>query len=51
MKIVITIQDTKDGQISVLEAREQEKGETEDSVTSATTFSDAIFEVMDQLGG
>lgn len=50
MKIVITIQDTEDGQITVSEARELENGEAEDSVTSATDLADAMFEVMDQLG-
>jgi len=50
MKIVITIQDTEDGQISVSEAREPANGEVEDSVTSATTLADAMFEMMDQMG-
>ena len=50
MKIVITIQDTEDGQISVSEVRELENGEAEDSVTPAADLADAIFEVMDQVG-
>ena len=50
MKIIISIQDIEDGQISVSEAREPANGEAEDSVTSATTLADAICEVMDQLG-
>lgn len=49
MKIVITIQDTEDGQISVSEARELENDEAEDTVTSATDIADAMFEVVDQL--
>ena len=50
MNIVITIQDTEDGQITVSEVRELEKGEAEDTVTSATALADAMFEVMDQFG-
>ena len=50
MKIVITIRDTDDGQISVSETRELDAGESEDTVTSATALADAMFEVMDHLG-
>lgn len=50
MKIVITIQDTDEGQITVSEIREPGNGEAEDTVTSATALADAMFEVMDQLG-
>ena len=50
MKVVITIQDTSDGQITVSEVREPDHEETEDSVTMATELANAMFEVMDQLG-
>ena len=49
--ITITIQDTEDGQVSVTESRLPGDGEIEEAVTSATALADAMFEVMDQLGG
>ncbi len=50
MKITITIEDTPDGQIQVSEHREPGTGETDQSITSATSLADAMFQVMDQLG-
>ncbi len=50
MKIIITIQDTDDGNIKVTEQREPGVGEEESSVTSASAMADAMFELMDQLG-
>ncbi|GEM_PF-4403047 len=50
MKITITIEDTEDGQIKVVEARTPGTGETEETVTQSTALADAMFEVMDQLG-
>ena len=50
MKITITIEDTEDGQVNVTETRVAGDGETEESVTSAAALTDAMFEVMDQLG-
>ena len=50
MKITITIEDTEDGEVSVIESRMPDDGETEESMTSATALADAMFEVMDQLG-
>lgn len=50
MKIIITIQDTKNGQIKVSEERKPGDGEDENSMTSASALADAMFELMDQLG-
>lgn len=50
MKIIITIQDTANGNIKVTEEREPGEGESEDSITSASALADAMFELMDQLG-
>ncbi|MEJ1297800.1 MAG: hypothetical protein RPU64_16565 [Candidatus Sedimenticola sp. (ex Thyasira tokunagai)] len=50
MKIIITIEDTKDGEIQVTEERVPTSGETEESVTPSTAMVDMMFEVMDQLG-
>jgi hypothetical protein len=50
MKITITIQDTDDGNIKVLEERAPGEGENETTVTSASALADAMFELMDQLG-
>ena len=50
MRIAITIEDTQDGQIRVVETREPGEGESEESATHATALTDAMFEVMDQLG-
>jgi len=50
MKIIITIQDTEDGHIKVSEVREPGIGEEESTVTSASAMTDAMFELMDQLG-
>ncbi len=50
MKIIITIEDTKDGEIQVTEERAPTSGETEESVTPSTALVDTMFEVMDQLG-
>jgi|SaaInl7_135m_RNA_FD_contig_21_291697_length_275_multi_4_in_0_out_0_1 hypothetical protein len=50
MKIIITIQDTEDGQIKVSEEREPEAGEEVTAVTSASAMADAMFELMDHLG-
>ena len=49
MKIIITICDTDDGQISVSETRELDAGETDDTITPATALADAVFNVMDHL--
>jgi hypothetical protein len=50
MKITITIEDVEDGQITVTEDREPGDGESEISVTLASSLADSKFEVMDQLG-
>jgi hypothetical protein len=50
MRIIITIEDTEDGNIKVLEERTPGDGESETSVTSASALADAMFELMDQLG-
>ena len=50
MRILITIEDIEDGQVSVTDSRLPGDGETDESVTSATALADAMFEVMDQLG-
>ncbi len=50
MKIIITIEDTEDGQIEVSEQREPGSKETESSETASTALADAMFAVMDQLG-
>ncbi len=50
MKIIITIQDTEDGQIKVSEQRKPGVGEVVEATTSASALADAMFELMDQLG-
>ena len=50
MKITIIIEDTGDGQVNVTESRLASDGDTKESVSSATTLTVAMFEVMDQLG-
>ena len=50
MKITIIIEDGEAGQVSVTEEREPGDGETEESVTLASSLADAMLEVMDQLG-
>ncbi len=50
MRITITIEDTKNGEVRVAETREPSEGETEETVTSAVALADAMFEMMDELG-
>ncbi len=50
MKIIITIEDTENGETTVNEERLPAGGETVESVTVATALADAMFEVMDELG-
>ncbi len=50
MKIIITIEDTEDGQIRVAEIREPGEGESDETVTSAAALADAMFDTMDELG-
>ena len=49
MIITITIRDTDDGQIAVSETRELDAGESDDTITPATSLADAMFNVMDHL--
>ena len=50
MKVVITIEDTEDGQIKVTETRKPGDDESEKAMTSSTALADAMFEVTDRLG-
>jgi hypothetical protein len=50
MKIIITIEDTENGEAKVHEERLPEGGETIKSVTTATALAEAMFDVMDSLG-
>ncbi len=50
MRITITVEDTKNGEVRVAETREPSEGETEETVTSAVALADAMFGMMDQLG-
>ena len=50
MKIIITIEDTENGEAKVREERLPVGGETIKSVTTATALAEAMFDVMDSLG-
>ena len=50
MKIIITIEDAENGEVSVNEERLPTGGEKIESVTTATALADAMLEVMDSLG-
>lgn len=50
MKIIITIEDIENGEVSVAEERIPANGETEMAITTASALADAMFEVMDTLG-
>jgi len=50
MKIIITIEDTENNEVSVNEERLPAGGENVDSVTTASALADAMLEEMDSLG-
>ena len=50
MKIIITIEDTENGEASVNEERLPTGDENIESVTTATALAEAMFDVMDSLG-
>ncbi len=49
MKIIITIEDTENSEVSVNEERLPAGGENVESVTIASALADAMLEVMDSL--
>ena len=50
MKIIITIEDTENGEAKVHEERLPVGGETIKSVTTATALADEMLDLMDSLG-
>ena len=50
MRITIIIEDTEDGEVTVTKERVLGEGEEESVATSATSLTDALLEMMDQLG-
>jgi len=50
MKIIITIEDTENGEVSVNDERLPAAGEDVEPETTATALADAMFNVMDTLG-
>ncbi len=50
MKIIITIEDTENGNVNVNEERLPTGGENVESVTTASALAEEMFNVMDSLG-
>ena len=50
VKITITLQDDKDGQVQVEEVRQLSPGEHEETVTAASALAEEMLAFLDELG-
>lgn len=50
MEIIITLRDDDDGQVQIEEVRQLGSGETEESVTVASSLADEMLSLVSELG-